>query len=282
MPYYLCIVCDAAGKKQALITQAGSIAELLEAHAGEKSFLLSYEETNEAALHDNRFLKKRKRFSRELVREFTSIMAALLASGNTVVSSLELCGGIGGSSNRKITFRSKFTSRGKLAELCNLLLEGIRKGERFSECLLRFTPSFPPLYIALAGIGEKTGSTAEVFKRLGLYLATSKKIRTKVEGTLFYPIFVLASALVGSVLILLFVMPRMAEIFSVFNAGGDAIDMGGMYASVYLLVAITLCIGGGFFLVAVLHSFSPRIALTIDRILLKLPFIGAFLTGRTS
>lgn len=270
MPYYKCVVCDVAGKKQELLMQAGSIAELLEAYAGKNGFLLSYEETDAAALQTKSFLKKGKHFSREIIREFTGIMAALLASGNTVASSLELCGGMGGSSGNK------------LAELCAFLLEGIRKGEHFSGCLTRCAHSFSPLYVALAGIGEKTGSTAEVFKRLGSYLATSKKIRTKVGGTLFYPVFVLASAMIGSVLILFFVMPRMAEIFSVFSAGGNAVDMGGMYTSIYLLVSITLCMGAGIFFLTALHRHSRRAAVKVDTFLLRLPFAGAFLTALES
>jgi type IV pilus assembly protein PilC len=270
MPYYRCVVCDKIGKKQELIVQAGNTSELLESYAGKNEYLLSFNEVNAEALHEKRFLKNRRRFSKELVREFTGIMAVLLASGNNVASSLELCAGAGGS------------SRGKLAELCNLLLEGIKKGERFSEGLLRCMPSFSPLYVALVKIGEKTGNTSEVFKRLGSYLSTSKKIRTKVEGVLFYPLFVLASALVGSVLILLFVMPRMAEIFSVFNVGDNTIDIKGMYFSIYFLLTIVLCIGIGFFLLLTLHHHSKKIALVIDRILLQLPFIGPFFTALES
>ena len=270
MPYYRCVVCNAAGKKQEVIMQAGSIAELLEGYAGKRDFLLTYEETNAEAMREKSFIKKRKSYSRELVREFTGIMSALLASGNTVVSSLELCAGMGGS------------SKGKLAELCTFLLDGIRKGEHFSGCLLRCAHSFSPLYVALIGIGEKTGNTGEVFKRLSHYLATSKKIRTKVAGTLFYPVFVLISAVVGSVLILLFVMPRMAEIFSVFNAGGNSVDMGSMYTSVYILVFIVLSIGIGGITLAALHRYSKQAAIALDRLLLSLPFVGVFITALES
>ena len=270
MPYYRCLICDAAGAKHNELVQAGSNDELLEAFAGGDKFLISYVETSAEALQDMRFSRRRKHFSRELIQEFTSIMAALLASGNTVTASLELCRGMGGSSGKK------------LAELCGLLLDGIHKGEGFSGCLMRSTPSFPPLYVALVGIGEKTGSTAEVFKRLGSYLSTSKKVRSKVAGTLFYPIFVLFSALVGSILILIFVMPRMKEIFSVFNTSENAIDMGGMYTSIYLIMGITIFIGVGFFFLILLHRNSKSIAITLDKILLQLPFLGSFLTSLES
>jgi type II secretory pathway component PulF len=99
---------------------------------------------------------------------------------------------------------------------------------------------------------------------------------------LFYPLFVLASALVGSVLILVFVMPRMAEIFSVFNTGDTVIDLKGMYFSVYLLLTILLCIGAGFFFLLALHRYSQKTAFAIDRIILRLPFIGPFFTALQS
>ena len=276
MAYYRCTICDAKGKKYERLIQAGSRAELLEAYAGKNDFLLFYEETNAVTTQDRIVFKRQKHFSRELVREFTGIMSALLASGNTIASSLELCGSIGGAG------MGKSGSGTKLGELCALLLAGIRKGERFSGCLLRSSPSFSPLYVALVGIGEKTGSTAEVFKRLTIYLATSKKIRTKVEGTLFYPAFVLVSALAGSVLVLLFVMPRMAEIFSIFDTEGNAIDISGMYISIYLLFGSILCLGASIFVLAAFHRNSRRAALIIDNIILQLPFIGVFFKAMES
>ena len=270
MPYYECVVCDTAGKKYGELIQAGSVAELLEAHAVVNKFLLSYREAGTTAVQDIHFSRRRKHFSRELIREFTGIMAALLASGNTVTTALQLCKGMGGSATSN------------LAELCGLLLDGIYKGELFSSCLLRSTPSFPPLYVALTGIGEKTDTTAEVFKRLGSYLGTSKKIRTKIQGTLFYPIFVLSSALAGSVLILLFVMPRMAEIFSAFSVSGNVIDMGSMYTSIYVMIAVTVFIGAGFLILSLFHRRSGSAALALDRILLRLPFLGNFLIALES
>ena len=270
MPYYQCVICDGKGKKQEILLQANNTAELLDAHAGKSRFLLSYKETGAESLQVKRLTRRRKHFSRELIREFTGIMAALLASGNTVAASLELCRGMGGSSGKK------------LAEISSLILEGIYKGERFSGCLLRSTPSFPPLYAALVGIGEKTGTTAEVFRRLGAYLSTSKKIRTKVQGTLFYPIFVLASAMLGSVLVLIFVMPRMLEIFSAFSSGGADVDLSGMYGSMYILIAAILGTGVAFVTLAAFHRYSKNAALVLDRLLLKLPFMGTFFSSLES
>jgi type II secretory pathway component PulF len=245
MPYYLCLVCDAAGKKREELFETANKEELLEAFTKDGKFLISHKEASAQNLH-GRQSKRRKRFSRELIREFTGIMAALLASGNTVNTSLELCRGMGGPSGKN------------LSELCSLLLRGIQKGERFSGCLLRSTPSFPGLYVTLVEIGEKTGTTAEVFKRLVSYLAVSRKIRTKIETALFYPAFVLTSAVAGSVLILLFVMPRMAEIYSAFGTIENEIDIGRMYFSVYFILALALLTMGGFLICGFLRRYSQK------------------------
>jgi type II secretory pathway component PulF len=268
MPYYWCTVADSKGKKTRLLTRAGNQAELLEAYAAPDVFLLSFVE---AASPGNRRdgAPRRSRFSAEQVREFTGMMAALLKAGNTVNAALELCRSLG--------------AERALDRMCTALLEGIRRGERFAEALVRCAPSFSPLYRAMVGIGEKTGRTAEVFERLTAYLKTSQRIRNKVGGALVYPVLVLAAAAAGSALILVFVMPRMAELFAVFNAGGaQGVDVSGMYATVYGTAAFFGFLAVATVLVLVLRGRSERAALALDGLALKLPFVGAFCTALES
>jgi type II secretory pathway component PulF len=271
MPYYRCTLADAAGKKTEIVTPAAGEEELLEAYAGGGKFLLAFTEAEEGAPQGKGLFRRRKSFSRELIREFTGIMGALLSGGNTVNTSLELC--------------RVMDSRGTLGGLCELLLEGIRRGEKFAEVLVRCGSSFPPLYRALVGIGEKTGKTAEVFSRLGSYLKTSGRLRSKIGSALLYPVLVLAAALSGSALILIFVMPRMAEIFAVFAAGNGNIagmDTAALYRPVYLGAALLGGILIGTVTALMLHRCSPGAAALIDRILLRSPFIGNFAAARES
>jgi type II secretory pathway component PulF len=274
MPYYRCTIANISGKKQDILVRAGNTAELLEAYAGGDNFLLSYmEEKDPSPRQAGRgFFRGHIHFSRNLILEFTDIMAALLTAGNTLPGSLELCRAMGGSDS-------------KLSRLCGLLVEGIRKGERFSEALLRGGSSFSSLYEAMMRIGEKTGRMADVFKRLTVYLKTEKRIRTKVHSALFYPVCVLVSALAGAVLVLLFVMPRMAEIFAAFTVetGGDMAEhIAGMYTSVYAVTAVLAGVVFTAIVILLLYRRSAKAALVLDRMALRLPFMGAFITALES
>jgi type II secretory pathway component PulF len=263
MKYYRCMVADASGRKREVITRAVNQMALEEGYAGKGEYLLSYKE----AEHEN--VRGRTKFSRKLLTEFTGIMTALLAGGNTVQGSLELCRDMGGD----------------LRRFCGSVLEGIQRGERFGEALMRCGRSISPLYEAMVEIGEKTGKTAEVFRRLSGYLKTAGKVRTKLGGALFYPLFVLGCALVGSVIILVSIMPRMAEFFAVFQVGVGReaeVDMGGMYRTLYGMVIVLGGTAGAVTVSAVVRRFSARAALALDRIVLRMPVAGPFITALES
>lgn len=262
MPYYHCTVADLKGIHRDVVQQAGNEAELLQAFVGGPAFLLSYAE---ATLRSSR--ARRLRYSPELVLEFTEIMAALLAAENTVASALELCRSMSGQNH-------------KLKNLCAVLLEGVRKGEGFHQSLSRCASSFPPLYQGLVRVGEKTGTIAEVFQRLAGYLATGKTVKHKIQGALIYPACVLGAAFAGSAAVLVAVVPRMVEIFSVFSTADNtfADSIAGMYRTVYLMIGLLALAVAGVIVLLVIRR-SPTAALYFDKLVLRLPFVGSLVTA---
>jgi type IV pilus assembly protein PilC len=173
-------------------------------------------------------------------------------------------------------------TRGRISRLCNTLNEGIVKGEHFHECLKRCGSSFPKLYTALVRIGESTGTINEIFSHLAGYLTKSKSTWAKIHSALMYPLFVLISAIAGTAALVVFIVPRMAEIFAAFSADAAINLTGNMYKSVYIVfgllcfftVLITIC--------AVLKKVSKKAACYFDALLLKIPFLGSFLTALDS
>jgi type II secretory pathway component PulF len=85
-------------------------------------------------------------------------------------------------------------------------------------------------------------------------------------------------------LILLFVLPRMVEIFEVFSAGSGngAVDMAAMYRPFCLGAAVLGTLLAGTAALLFLRRFSPPAAKVLDRILLYSPFIGTFAAARES
>jgi type II secretory pathway component PulF len=260
MPLYRCVVAAKAGKKTEVFRQAQSEEELVGAFSGAEEFLVSYRAADEEELYTTK-----RKFSKSVILEFTEIMAALLASGTTVRDCLRLCRSI---SSSPVT-----------GKLCEGLLAGITRGEAFHKALRMYGSSFSSLYQALVRVGEQTGSVAGVFSRLAAYLRSRRKMRGKIMNALLYPCFVLAVALLGSLAIIVIVMPKMAEIFSAFDtegSGGIRTQLDNIYGMLWMSVGGIALFTGIAVFAFYFRKKSPTFALWVDGVLLRFPLLGSF------
>ena len=260
MPHYKCVISDSNGKKTEILKDAANERELIFSINESGLFLISHKLVEETDLY-----RTKKHFSKNVILEFTDIMATLLQSGLTLQDALELCKSI--SSNTKTAILSK------------TILEGLNRGIPFYEVLKVYSSSFSPLYRSLIRLGEKTGSVAAVFSRMGSYLKAEKKIRGKLGNILWYPLLVLTIAIIGCFGIVFYVMPRMSEIFSAFQAGelGTSIDLGSVYLSLWISLGIFVFLLVTAFLIFLFYRLSQSFALFIDSLLLSLPLLGPFI-----
>lgn len=196
--------------------------------------------------------------NRDSLLEFTEILCALLKAGLTLQDALELCGSVSP----------------KTADLSRNLRRELLRGVPFHEALKQH--SFPPLYQSLVRLGEKTGSVAGALSRMGHYLQAEKKIRGKLMNALWYPLFILVSALAGCLGIMFYVMPRMTELFSAFNPGGGMpVEIGGIYMSLGINLGLLLTAAAAVPGLMLLRRRNKTFALVVDRMILGLPFIGS-------
>ncbi|QQO10742.1 type II secretion system F family protein [Breznakiella homolactica] len=260
MAHYRCIIVGRDGKKTDTIREASSEKELIAACGSSGQFLVSYTVVEESELY-----RAKKHFRRDTILEFTEIMASLLQSGVTIQDGLDLCRSIAGGQ--------------KTAELAEGLLQGVRRGVPFHRVLKMYAPSFSPLYQSLVRLGEKTGSVAGVFVRLGSYLRSERMLRGKLGNAMLYPMLILFIAAAGCLGILFYVMPRMSEIFSAFNTGsGDdlGLEIGRIYTSLWISLGFFAAVLAFAALVLIFRKKSPHFLLFTDRIILSLPVIGPF------
>jgi type IV pilus assembly protein PilC len=140
---------------------------------------------------------------REPVIQFTRHLATMLNSGIPFVEVLEA-----------LTHQPECHN---LAVICQALIQRLEAGEKFSAALERFPHTFPPLYIAMAKVGESTGQLQDCLERLADWmekdLATYRKIKTAIT----YPAFILAVALILTLILCLTVLPEFTKIFDSLN-----------------------------------------------------------------
>lgn len=130
---------------------------------------------------------------------FTRQFAVLVGAGVPIVQSLEAM------------------SRGARSPAMTAVLQGVcsevERGRRLAEALGTKPTVFDRLYINLVRAGEEGGVLEAVLKRLAEYIETSVKLRAKVKGALFYPVAIVVVAIIVVTFILIFVVPKMAQMF---------------------------------------------------------------------
>jgi len=93
----------------------------------------------------------------------------------------------------------------------------VEGGSSFSEALSRHPRVFDDLYINMVKSGEISGTLDEVLERLASLNEYQLEINSKVKSATVYPIIVLSTLLVAFLVVITFVLPRFADLFSRFN-----------------------------------------------------------------
>ena len=90
----------------------------------------------------------------------------------------------------------------------------IRKGKNLSSVLSKYKNDFDPVFIAMVKAGEESGTMEQSFDYLSKQLLTSHELIQKVKGALMYPMVIVAAMLANFVVMLVFVLPKISEVFT--------------------------------------------------------------------
>ncbi len=91
--------------------------------------------------------------------------------------------------------------------------ESVEGGGTFSEALGMFPRTFDNLYVNMVKAGEAGGVLDSVLARIAEFLEKAEKIKSKVKSAMVYPIVVLTAAIGILIFLMVFIIPRFAEIF---------------------------------------------------------------------
>lgn len=105
-----------------------------------------------------------------------------------------------------------------IQKLIDEIDESIRSGLSFSQALKKRRRLFGESYIALVKAGEASGKLDEVLSRLADNLEKKRILIGKVKGALIYPAILVVGMFGVLTLMMVFVLPKMAEIYENFDA----------------------------------------------------------------
>jgi type II secretory pathway component PulF len=94
------------------------------------------------------------------------------------------------------------------------LKDKIEAGRSFSQALAEHPQVFSNLYINMVAAAEASGSLSSMLQKLAEYLDQEAETRSQIKGTMVYPIIIAVMAVLVTIFLLCFVLPRFAAIFA--------------------------------------------------------------------
>ena len=165
-------------------------------------------------------------------------------------------------------------------KLLRSALEGMRvsleSGSRFSEAAAEHAELFPGYTVEVLRSAELTGNLDEVLDQVGDYLEREIETEHKVKSALAYPSVVLGLAVVVTVVLVVYVLPKFRTFFSTLNAKLPfptrvLLAMAGWLGH-WGIIAGALIVAG--VIGMLLGSRTERGREIKDTVLLKIPMVG--------
>ena len=194
---------------------------------------------------------------------FTKQLSVLLRSGVPLLKSLDLL---------------VDQLEGRLRRIVVDLRDRIREGESLASGLERYPRVFQNIYVQLVRAGEASGNLELILNRLVEYLERQEEVRKKVSGAVQGPMIQLAVIGMAVVVLLTFVVPKIAEVFS--GAGKDLpgttqflLAISGFLTAYYWLIGPALV---GLYVLYRWWKSTPAGGVFVDRVKLRLPIVRFF------
>ena len=138
--------------------------------------------------------------SRKDILNFTNQLTVMIRAGISLQDSLESIG----EQNENQKFKAIILD----------LKNRIEAGQSFSQALAEHPQTFSDLYINMVAAAEISGSLSGMLQKLAEYLDSEAETRSQVRGAMVYPVIIATMAVVVTIFLLCFVLPRFTAIFA--------------------------------------------------------------------
>lgn len=251
-----------------LLTASSGIVEGEKEALSRAALVAELRKSGNIILHIQQADKQKKfgfflnRSNKKAVLPFTQELATLLEGGIPLDKSLSII--LSGQDKNVIK------------DVVEDVLNGIKSGKSFAEALTNHARLFSSVYINMVRAGEEGGVLPQVLKRLGAFQERLQKVRSEIISAMIYPILLSSTGMVCVGALIVYVIPKFAQIFDGMGISLPFSTMVLMGMSHY-----SIRYGWVFVLVALIAFFSYKkamkdneTAIKIDQKKLRLPLLG--------
>jgi len=204
--------------------------------------------------------QKKRRIPEEHIIRFFFDLSDLLVAGLPLDRALSLI-----SSNQ---------THKRFQRIVQELFESVQAGNDLSGALSQYRDVFGTLSDHMIRAGEASGTLGPILKRLAQYLEQRRSFRQSMVSSMIYPVILLSTSLVSMVVLLVYVIPKFAQVFHDLNQKVPFItqvmvDIGAWLKEFGYLVPIFIAVGfwGGKYLLR-----RPAARKFLDKCLYRFPF----------
>jgi len=160
----------------------------------------------------------------------------------------------------------------------------ITRGKSFSDSLQKHPDIFPEVFTSMVKVGEEAGTLEEVLKTLTQQMEREYELKSKIKGAMIYPAVIIFAMLGIGFLMLVMVVPRLAETFRELNVELPpttklVISFGTFLAEKWFF-GILMAIGIFFVFRIILKTKKGK--RMIDSLFLKIPIISPIIKKTNS
>jgi type IV pilus assembly protein PilC len=155
----------------------------------------------------------------------------------------------------------------------------LESGNSFSQSLKQFPNVFPELFINMISAGELSGKLDEVLHSLTVQMKKDFQLIAKVKGAMTYPVVVIVAMLGAGVAMIVYVVPKLKEVFESNNAKLPlptrvliSISDGLIHYGIYVAAGVIALIIGTIFFAKTTTGKTM-----FDAIFLRTPILGAII-----
>jgi type IV pilus assembly protein PilC len=166
-----------------------------------------------------------------------------------------------------------------LKRILKQVKKDVEEGATFSDAIKKHPKAFDGLFVNLVAAGEMGGILDIILNRLAEYIEKLAKLKKKVKGALTYPAIVVTIAVMVMAVILIYVIPVFAQLFTDAGVNLPPLTLFVMAVSnfairffYWIIIAIGLLI---YLFIRFRKTAKGR--MVTDRLLLRLPVFGMLL-----
>lgn len=248
------------GKTLDGVLEASSLDHASKLLRGRGYLIIKVEEEKESEIKE--IMRRFERVKVDDVVNFTRQLSTMVSAGLPLTESLSIL---------------RVQSPPAMSRVVSKVLEEVEGGKTLAIAMEEAGDGvFDDIYIALVKAGEAAGVLDEVLKRLAETMEKQRDFRSKTKGAMVYPMIIIIGMVIVAVIMMIFVVPRMTEMYKDFGAElplPTQILIGASDFAVkfwYLLLLIFGAIGYVF----LKWSRTDVGSVMIEETLMKMPVVG--------